>query len=94
MSSILTNTDEVAEPKPTLYISGTMLGLLKLENPQLGQCVQVCAELCIEGINSFKDEKGVPHPSITFTVESLVREEEEPDPMQAIINMYPGMAKR
>jgi hypothetical protein len=92
--SILTNIDEAAEPKPTLYISGTMLGLLKLENPQLGQCIKVCAELCIEGINAYKDEKGNPNPAITFTVESLVREEEEPDPMQTIKNMYPGMAQQ
>lgn len=84
---------EVAEPKPTLRLEGTQLALLKLQAPQLGQCVQLCVEACITGINSWTDEKGIPHPSITFDVERVEIEEPEPqkpDPMQSIAAMFPS----
>lgn len=63
--------DEAAEPKASLCLEGNQLGLLKIQNPQIGQCIEVCAELCIEAITAYPDEKGNPHLRISFTVESI-----------------------
>lgn len=86
-----TGVDEVQERKATISLEGNQLGLLKIENPQVGQCIQVCAELCIQSISAYPDEKGVPHPCISFQVESIAQEEEENDGMDVISSMYPAM---
>lgn len=89
--------DEAAEPKASLTLEGNQLGLLGITNPQLGQCIEICAEICIEAITGYKDEKGVPHPRITFTVESVELDEpteteaEKADPFAQIKSMYPAM---
>lgn len=84
--------DQAAERKAVLTLQGNQLGLLALANPQVGQCIEVCAELCIETISMPKDEAGVPSPYITFTVESV--QPCEPSDDQTISQMYPSMADR
>lgn len=83
--------DEAKERKATLYLEGNQLGLLMLENPQVGQCFDVCAELCIESISNYDPQDGSP-PKLTmrFKVESIMREEKEPDPQAILMSMYPN----
>lgn len=92
--SILTNIDQAAERKASLTLEGGQLAMLKLESPQIGQCVKVCAEICIESITAYPNEKGVPEPRIGFVVESIVQEVEEVDPMDTINAMFPSVQRR
>ena len=91
--SILTEVDQAAEQKASLNLSGGQLGMLKLENPQLGQKVEVCCELIIESITAYPNEKGVPEPRVGFVVNTIVQDEEDVDPMTTVASMYPSMEK-
>lgn len=91
--TILGNTDETKEPKAYFSLSGIQLAGLKLESPQIGQCIELCVEACITSINSFEDEKGIKRVSVSFDMERVTREEPEPDPMHEISNLYPAMMK-
>lgn len=85
--------DQAAEQKASLTLEGPQLALLSIQNPQIGQCLEICAEICIDAITAYKDEKGIPHPRISFTVESVELDTdtetgEAPDPMASIRAMY------
>ena len=94
LGSSLGGMNEASEPKASITLEGNQLGLLGLVNPQIGQCIEVCAEICIEAITAYKDEKGNPYPRVTFTVESIQRDadaDENRDPLETIRAMYPAM---
>lgn len=88
--TLLTQTDETKEPKATLQLRGTQLALLKIENPQLGQHLDLQVDAVITSINSFEDEKGQRHVSMAFELDRVTREEPAPDPMQQIAAMFPS----
>lgn len=87
--------NEPSEIKASLTLEGNQLGLLGIVNPQIGQCIEVCAEICIEAITAYPDEKGNPYPRISFTVERIQRDEDadEGDTLEVIRSMYPAMQK-
>lgn len=91
-ASLLTQTDETKEPKACLTLSGSQLGMLKIENPQLGQHVLMEVDAVITHISSFEDEDGRRRVSMSFELDRVMREEPAPDPMQQIKSLYPAMS--
>lgn len=82
--------DSMPEMKPTLYLEGSKLLALGLENPQIGQCIPLKVEACIVGMNMQCDS-----PCITFDMEDITLDGAKPtkkmDEAGRLAAMFPMM---
>lgn len=86
------NMDAALDVKPTVYIEGKQLQLLKIDvsTASVGESVQMCCMATIQSIRSDKGEDGLPTASICFELSNIELEEKEDDPLTG---MYPNSPK-
>lgn len=79
------------EPKLSLSLDGSLLDGLELKNPQVGQCLMLCVEACIVGINVYDYGEG-KDPCVRFEIESVKQMPGEDKTVQGIAKkFYAGM---